>query len=96
MSFSKANTEKVLDDLLLKMAEMFEHDDLTVEQYCRIAEVISVRAQTASIRSNSIASATATALQNLICAAGRMSRGKSRVCTRASRSPTRKPPSLAA
>lgn len=40
MSFSKANTKKVLDDLLLKMAEMFEHDDLTVEQYCRIAEVI--------------------------------------------------------
>lgn len=40
MSFSKANTEKALDDLLLKMAEMFEHDDLTVEQYCRIAEVI--------------------------------------------------------
>ena len=76
MSFSKANTEKVLDDLLLKMAEMFEHDDLTVEQYCRIAEVISVRAQTASIRSNSIASATAAALQNLICAAGRMSRGE--------------------
>lgn len=30
MSFSKANMEKVLDDLLLKM----------VEQYCRIAEVI--------------------------------------------------------
>ena len=40
MSFSKANTEKVLDDLLLKMAEMSERDDLTVEQYCRIAEVI--------------------------------------------------------
>ena len=41
MSFSKANTEKVLDDLLLKMAEMSERDDLTVEQYCRIAEVIA-------------------------------------------------------
>ena len=61
MSFSKANTEKVLDDLLLKMAE----------------------------------TATATALRNLTCAAGRVSRAKSRVCTRASRSPTRKPPNLA-
>lgn len=40
MSFSKANTEKVLDDLLLKMAEMSERDDLTVEQCCRVAEVI--------------------------------------------------------
>ena len=40
MSFSKANTEKALDDLLLKMAEMSERDDLTVEQHCRIAEVI--------------------------------------------------------
>ena len=40
MSFSKANTEKVLDDLLLKMAEMSERDDLTVEQRCRVAEVI--------------------------------------------------------
>ena len=40
MSFSKANTEKVLDDLLLKMTEMSERDDLTVEQYCRITEVI--------------------------------------------------------
>ena len=40
MSFSKANMEKVLDDLLLKMAEMSERDDLTVEQCCRVAEVI--------------------------------------------------------
>ena len=40
MSFSKANTEKVLDDLLLKMAEISERDDLTVEQRCRVAEVI--------------------------------------------------------
>ena len=40
MSFSKANTEKVLDDLLLKMAEMSERDDLTVEQCCRVAEVL--------------------------------------------------------
>ena len=40
MSFSKANTEKVLDDLLLKMAEMSERDDLTIEKYCRVAEVI--------------------------------------------------------
>ena len=40
MSFSKANVGKVLDDLLLKMAEMSERDDLTVEQHCRIAEVI--------------------------------------------------------
>lgn len=31
MSFSKANTEKVLDDLLLKMAEISERDDLTIE-----------------------------------------------------------------
>lgn len=40
MSFSKANMEKVLDDLLLKMAEMSERDNLTVEQHCRLAEVI--------------------------------------------------------
>ena len=40
MSFSKANTEKVLDDLLLKMAEISERDDLTIEQRCRVAEVI--------------------------------------------------------
>ena len=40
MSFSKENTEKVLDDLLLKMAEMSDLDDLTVEQCCRVAEVI--------------------------------------------------------
>lgn len=40
MSFSKANMEKVLDDLLLKMAEMSERDDLTVEQCCRVAEAI--------------------------------------------------------
>lgn len=40
MSFSKANMEKVLDDLILKMAEMSERNDLTVEQHCRVAEVI--------------------------------------------------------
>lgn len=40
MSFSKANTEKVLDDLLLKMVEMSERDDLTVEQCCRVTEII--------------------------------------------------------
>ena len=40
MSYSKANTEKVLDDLLLKMAEISERDDLTIEQRCRVAEVI--------------------------------------------------------
>jgi len=40
MSFSKATTEKVLDDLLLKMAEMSERDDLTIEQRCHVAEVI--------------------------------------------------------
>ena len=40
MSFSKANTEKVLDDLLLKMAEISERDDLTIVQRCRVAEVI--------------------------------------------------------
>lgn len=40
MSFGKANTEKVLDDLLLKMAETSERNDLTIEQRCRVAEVI--------------------------------------------------------
>ena len=40
MSFSKATTEKVLDDLLLKMAETSERNDLTIEQRCRVAEVI--------------------------------------------------------
>ena len=40
MSFSKANTEKVLDGLLLKMAETSERNDITVEQRCRVAEVI--------------------------------------------------------
>lgn len=40
MSFSKENMEKMLDDLLLKMAELSERDDLTVEQHCNVAEVI--------------------------------------------------------
>lgn len=40
MSFSKANREKILDDLLLKMAELSERTDLSVEEHCRVAEVI--------------------------------------------------------
>ena len=40
MSFRKENTEKVLEDLLLKLAETSERNDLTIEQRCRVAEVI--------------------------------------------------------
>lgn len=40
MNFNKANREKILDDLLIKMAELSERTDLSVEEHCRVAEVI--------------------------------------------------------
>lgn len=40
MSFSKTSREKILDDLLLKMVELSERTDLSVEEHCRVAEVI--------------------------------------------------------
>ena len=41
MSFSKENIIKTLDDQFLRLAELAEKDNLTVDEHCHIANAMS-------------------------------------------------------